>query len=269
MKYFIPLILGLLNLSVNVHGQRDTEFWFVAPDVLQNLPSNYDRPTFFRVSTYDQPATVTITQPANSGFATLSQSIPANSTHTFQFLTNMDQVENAPANTILNKGFLIRSTASISMYYEVLGQCQCNPEIFSLKGKNALGKSFYVPFQTTFDNSETFPQDRWSAFDIVATENNTQVTINPTKALLGHPANQPFTITLQRGQTWSGRAMSNLAEEHPAGTKITATKPIAVTIKDDLVNAIPYYSGDCRDLIGDQIIPVDKIGTKYVIQEGY
>jgi hypothetical protein len=171
--------------------------------------------------------------------------------------------------SILNRGFFITSTTPITAYYEVIGQVPNNPKIFSLKGKNALGNVFYTPFQNLAENGTGITPTPFAAFDIVATENNTEVTITPTQALVGRPANVPFTITLNRGQTYSGQSTSQTANLRPTGTKIVSNKPIAVTIKDDLVNGGPLYGNFCRDLLGDQLVPVNKLGTRYVVHKGF
>lgn len=259
--FLIAAALVLL-FSNHLFCQKDTEFWFVAPEISKGSSgTNYDRPAVFRFSTYENPATITIAQPANPGFIPQTISLPANASGFVQ-LFDVDGFENKPPNSILNYGFLITATASITAYYEILGDCLCNPEIFPLKGKNALGTDFYVPFQTFLDNSpDHFPLPH-GAFDVVATEDNTVVTIKPTKAIVGHAANVQFSVTLQKGQTWSGEAIGQGASEHPAGTKVTSTKPIAITMKDDLLMGF-IFGGFCRDLLGDQLIPVDKTGTQY------
>jgi IgGFc binding protein len=270
MKQFLKTLISFAILtycSIPLFSQKDTEFWFVAPNILENLNQQYDRPTAFRFSCYDQAATVTISQPANPSYPPQVISLPPNSTTNLDFPPFFDFIENFPPNTVLNKGFSIKSTAPISVYYEVIGGCKCNPEIFSLKGRNALGTKFYVPFQRLLNNAS--PMGRDAAFDIVATEANTEVVITPTKNIVGHAANVPFTITLQKGQTYSGQASSILAIDRPTGTKVESNKPIAITMKDDLLDAGPVYGGFCRDMIGDQIVPVHKTGTKYVISKGY
>ncbi|MEI6409727.1 MAG: gliding motility-associated C-terminal domain-containing protein [Bacteroidota bacterium] len=222
----------------------------------------------FRVSTYDQAATVTISQPANTAFSSQTINLPANTSGKFEFPPQFAFVENDIPNQILNKGFLITSTTPITAYYEVIGGCMCNPEIFALKGQNAIGTRFYVPFQTFLDNSDAHTPTPYSAFDIVATQDGTKITILPTQDIVGHSANTSFTIQLNRGQTWSGRAASQLGNQHPSGTLVIADKPIAITIKDDLLVGGAQYGGFCRDLVGDQIVPVSNIGRKYVIQKG-
>lgn len=248
-------------------SQKDTEFWFVAPEIAQGN-NNYDRPVAFRFSTYGTPATVTVSQPANPAFPVQTITIAANASGILEFPPFFDMVENTPANTVLNKGFLIESTSPISVYYEIMGQYFSNPDIFALKGRNALGNQFYIPFQSILDNSDAYLPLPHAAFDIVATEDNTVVTILPSKAIVGHAANTAFSITLNRGQTYSAQAASQLADQHPTGSKVVSDKPIAITIKDDLLDAAFIFGGFCRDLMGDQIVPVEKVGTRYVLQKG-
>jgi len=178
-------------------------------------------------------------------------------------------IENTPPNTILNNGFYIESTSTITAYYEIIGSTSHNPEIFSLKGKNALGNAFLVPFQTVVNNTNTFNPLPSAAFDIVATEDNTTIVITPTKPIIGGAANQAFTILLNKGQTYSGQSPSLFAIEHPSGTKIVSDKPVALTMKDDGLDGGAVFGNFCRDLTGTQLVPIEKIGTKYVVQKGF
>ena len=43
-----------------------------------------------------------------------------------------------------------------------------------------------------------------------------------------------------------------------------SSQPIAITIKDDSV-----INGSCRDLLGDQLIPVEVTGKEYVVIKGF
>lgn len=263
----ILLFAAFFLVSYQSNAQKDTEFWFVAPELSQN-PNNYDRPVSFWISTYGTAATITLSQPANASFPPQVLNLAANSSGQFLFPPLFNFVENTPANTILNKGFFIQSTAPITAYYEVISATITNPEIFSLKGRNALGELFYTPFQNLMANATGYSPLPHAAFDIVATEDNTTVNITPSRAIVGHAAGVPFTITLNRGQTYSAEAASQAALGHPAGSKVTADKPIAITIKDDLLDSGSLYGGLCRDLAGDQIVPVEKTGTRYIVQKG-
>jgi len=149
--YALPALLFFSSVS-NVCAQKDTEFWFAAPEVSQHSSSFLDRPIFFRITTYDFPAVVTISQPANTnGMPVQTINIGANSTQSVDITPWIDSIENKPPDAVLNYGIKISSTALISVYYDVVTgggtSSPSNPEAFGLKGKNALGMDFVVPSQ--------------------------------------------------------------------------------------------------------------------------
>ncbi|HZK95387.1 MAG TPA: gliding motility-associated C-terminal domain-containing protein [Prolixibacteraceae bacterium] len=253
----ISSLIFLMMFTNSIFAQTDTVFWFAAPEVSS---SHEDRPIYVRLSSSDQLCNVTISQPANPNFTPISVQIPPHSTSSVNLTPFIEIIENKPANTILNYGLLIQATTEITAYYEV--GILYNPEIFALKGQNALGTEFYTPFQNFTNNGVGF-----SSFDIVATEDNTILAITPTNNIVGYSANTTFTITLNKGQTYSATARSQLASLHLSGSHIISNKPIAVTVKDDSLSGARW--GGCIDLAGDQIIPVNKIGTEYIVMKGF
>jgi gliding motility-associated-like protein len=266
-----PLFFAFLTfLSFTTKAQKDTEFWFAAPEISNGYAGgDFDAPVRFLFSSYELGAIVTLSQPANPDFVPIVRTIPGNTSESFVFYaSDLSFIENDQPNIVRNIGFKIVSTAPISVYYEVIGVNTNNPELYSLKGKNSLGTTFFIPFQTLLSNSTSYNPQPGSSFDIVATENNTVVTINPTRDIIGHSANTPFNITLNQGETFSSWSSGLNGSQHASGTKVSATKPIAITMKDDLLEGGPIFGGFCRDQLGDQLIPVDKIGTKYVVQRG-
>jgi gliding motility-associated-like protein len=253
-------ILFFVGFTIHSFAQLDTLFWFVAPEVAQ---THGDRPIVFRFASLGSPAVITISQPSNPTFPIQVINLAANSAQTVDLTTWIDIIENKPANSVLNFGFKITSTAPITAYYEVTPTCNCNPDIFSLKGKNSLGTSFITPFQN-FLNNASYAR---SAFNIVATENNTTVTIIPTQDIVGHAANIPFTVTLNEGQTFCSEALNTAANLHLSGSVIISDKPVAITLSDDTAQGTPY--GGCADLMGDQLIPTNVIGKEYIAIKGY
>jgi gliding motility-associated-like protein len=245
-----------------VSAQTDKEFWFVAPNVYGG--GSFNKPINLRITTTSSPATVVISMPADPSFTAVTRDIAANSTISVDLTEWIDQLQNTPANTTLNKGLLITSTADITAYYEVVsGFCNCNPEIFSLKGKNALGTEFFISSQYTYDESTSYSAAT-NSFDIVATKDNTHVTITPKQNIIGHAANIPFTVVLNAGQTYSAVASNGYASAHLQGSYISSDNPIAVTLKDDLVQV-----SSCADLIGDQAVPTSVLGTEYIVTKGF
>jgi gliding motility-associated-like protein len=258
MKYTFALLFFFIYYFANC--QLDTTFWFVAPEVAQG---HGDRPIVFRFATLANPATISVSQPANPAFPVQVLNLPANSAQTLDLTPWIDIIENKPANTTLNYGFKITATSQITAYYEVTPTCNCNPDIFSLKGKNALGTAFLTPFQN-FLNNASYAR---SGFNIVATENNTIITIVPSQNIVGHAAGIPFNITLNEGQTYCAEASSTAANLHLSGSSVVANKKIAITLHDDTAEGTPY--GGCADLQGDQLIPSSIIGMEYIALKGY
>lgn len=260
-KYVFSLTI-LLFFSVSAAGQKDTEFWFSTP-YISNQHSHL--PIVLQLSAYDQSANIEISVPANDMFKTIIRTIDPYNSISVDLSRLADQLINYPFNTVGNKGIFIKSNSYISASYEVLGYSEednvnVNSDVFVLKGRNALGKKFYTPFQTSRSNEHTYLSDAYSGFVIVATQNNTTVTITPSQDLFGHPKGIPFSVTLHQGETYACRALGYKGTDHPSGSLITSDKPVAVTVYDDsVVESVSY------DLLGDQIIPVDIIGTQYLI----
>jgi gliding motility-associated-like protein len=256
LRFAFTLISTLASFPLL--AQTDTEFWFVAPEVSE---SHADSPIVLRISSLSQPANVLISMPANPTFAAIGISIPANTSQTVDLTPFKSILENTPVNTILNRGILIQANNPVAAYYEV--NASNNPDIFALKGGNAKGTLFYTPFQNTYDNG-SFPVQPYSGFDIVATEDNTVVTVTPSVALNGHPAGVAFNVVLNRGQSYSCLASGQTAANHPTGSQVTATKPVCITIKDDSM-----VNNACRDLMGDQLVPVNVLGREYIVMRGF
>ncbi|MBK7288671.1 MAG: IgGFc-binding protein [Flavobacteriales bacterium] len=273
MKQLLLLILLVIAPGLIV-AQTGTEFWVAPPDVtfLHNQPG--DEPIYFNVTAGNTAATVTIAQPANAGFnggTPIVLNVPANSSVRYNMTSLKAQLETRPTNTICNTGLHITATEDITCYYECSNTN--NPDILALKGANGLGTEFYIPlhkhapfYNNDFGNNAN---KAFASFEIVATEDNTTVLINSPVDVDGHPAQTPFMIILNQGQTYScaNTLYSTYTDptKHPSGAAVLSDKPIAVSIKDDS-NHNP--SGGCYDLMMDQIVPVGILGTDYVAVKG-
>jgi hypothetical protein len=277
-KVLFGCILLLSFLAQGLRAQ-DTAFWFVAPNMSEipggpnNIPFNW--PAFLAISngTY-QEAHVTITLYNGGSPVYINATIAPGglSKHVFgvDYIApvdtfNIKYIENprSSAGSVVKFGTHIRSDVKVTAYY--MHNHTETRDIFTLKGHQALGTQFYVPMQhdNQAQSSSTF--GGVDQIDIVATEDNTQVTVVPKARIrIGDsgvsPAGTPIPRTLNKGETL--KIMEYTYNENPslAGTSITATKPIAVTVTEDLVRG---------DTSGDQIVPVNSLGTRYVVPRGY
>ena len=238
-------------------AQIDTVFWFAAPDLEIN---HQQTPVQFCFTTYNSAATITVEQPTNSAFPTATFTVPADSFYVLDVSNWVEDIESKPANTVLNRGFRISATDFISCYYESVGN---NSEMYTLKGSSGLGTDFLVPMQVAFNSNYT---SSTSSIEIIATEDNTVIQITAPVALQGGiAAGSTVTVTLQRGQTYVVRAAGTSATDHLHNTVIHSNKPIVVNSTDDSVAS----GWGCVDLIGDQLVPINMTGRRYVAIRNY
>jgi gliding motility-associated-like protein len=254
VRFFVCVLLCLPWAAA---AQVDTEFWFAPPEVTSG---HGDRPIFLRISTLNQAAEVRVFQPARNALLA-SVSVAANSTTSVNLTGQINTLEPAAPAIVQANGIRITATAPVTAYYEV--SAPFNADIFALKGKNALGNRFVIPGQNLYSNSSEYAPTPFFSFDIVATRNNTVVRIRPTRPLQGHGSGE-FIIKLNAGETYSLRKTSLSAADNPIGTIVESNRPIAITLKDDSVIMMT-----CRDLLGDQLVPVEVAGSEYVVVRGF
>lgn len=89
-----------------------------------------------------------------------------------------------------------------------------------------------------------------SEFQVVGSQDNTQVTITPSTDAPGHPANVAFTVTLNQLQTYQLQATSTATDL--SGTIITSTKPIAL-FGGSVCTEIPNEGYSACDYVVEQI----------------
>lgn len=268
---FIFVFVLCLN---NAKAQVDREFWFAIPkETVGHGSITATNSVSFVITAMSLDATVTISMPANGTFATRTFVVPAGQSRREVLADDFTQFESiynntttnavAPQSGLTNRGIYIKSDAEITIYYDY--DNFFNRDLFSLKGKNALGKEFYTPFQTIWGSGSGYAPRPYSSIEIVATEDNTVVDIYPTQPIQGFTFPNVIHITLNRGQAYSLRANGPNAANHPSGTRIVSNKNIAVITNDDSVQGA---NSSCYDILGDQLVPTNIIGSKYVVMTG-
>src|ERR1035437_10360051 len=271
IKKIISLLIFLLLGGAEVgYAQIDTAFWFAAPWV---TPSHdQSGPVFLRLASFGNTTTVRVYQPAGAYSTTLT--IAPNSLFNLDLTADTSIIQNNPANTILPNGLKISSDFPITAVYEVVTKNNLNPETYSLKGQNGLGLEFVTPFQTQWNIGAFNPQLPYSQINIVASQAATTVWITPRCAVVGHPANVTYSITLNQGESFTVQNVTELESitgNNMSGTIVVSDKPISVTVSDDSVlepGSNMGQGGGCSDLMGDQIVPTDVIGTNYIVNKG-
>ncbi|MBN1950583.1 MAG: PKD domain-containing protein [Bacteroidales bacterium] len=278
LSTFVSIVL-LCTVTIGF-SQTDNTFWFGAPDVSSdhgNTPKNGAPLNLHITAVY--ATHVTISRPADPGFTPIEFDLTELEHRTVR-LDNypglaIDKIETYPmpdlATGMQDKGFLIEAyPGEVTAYYEM--DNEFNRDIFPLKGRNALGKDFWVSTQNYFPNGN-YSGTAFSGFVIVATEDNTVVTVDQNAAWYYFPTVEPRTVVLNRGQTFAFRATGTISSVHINGVHVTSNKDIAITVYDDSVKKKNIVNGACTanlsyDIVGDQTIPVDIIGKEYIVMKG-
>lgn len=262
IKKILLLCVFVVLVQYDLYAQRDTEFWFAVPNIVSGTGSHSDNHMKLCLISYDELTTVKISQPAAdpsqfSYFSPITVQIMPNQLYTVNLTPYKSQLKD---NTGLLKpyGLYIEADHEIMAYF-INTSDDC--EAYTLKGQNALGTEFIVPMQYDYKNS--YSGHNW--IEIVATEDNTDVEIQLPSGITTNAINvdaqNKVHVTMQRGWIYSIRSMSDEGRYHLQNTVITSNKPIAVNSTDDGVEP--------GDLMGDQILPVSMLGTKYIAVNNY
>lgn len=113
---------------------------------------------------------------------------------------------------------------------------------------------------------QPFQQPVWdhpSEFAVLATEDNTTITIQPTANINGRPTLDPIVVGLNSGEVYFAQAILD-GPQDVTGTQIRSTKPIAV-FSGTRRTAIPTDVGNYRDLLVEQMPPLDAWGTSVIL----
>ncbi len=277
---FLFAFLSFQNFTSR--AQIDTAFWFAVPFSSPDAGPRHDYK--LHIYTYGAPSTIVrIRQPAGYIDTTFTMGSYSNFDYTFWFdklastiNTAFDSLEARPADVILNYGLKITSDNDISTVFDMVTTFN-NPETFALKGRrNGSGLEFYCPFQQkgnnqTLGNAANTPPgviQPKQQINIIAMEPNTTVSITPKCNVVGHLANITYTVLLPfYGHVYTienASQTTTVLANNLSGSHIVSNKPISVTVADDCVKGL----AGCYDMMGDQIVPVNKVGKDYIIVKG-
>jgi len=154
-----------------------------------------------------------------------------------------------------NKGIhLVSTTNPVNVY--ALNYRTRSSDVAVIYPTEALGQEY---FAMCYSPRYTSGNESNSEFLIVATEDNTTVNITPVRNTdQGKPANVPFSITLNKGQSYQVQSGNTDAtgREDLTGSSVTSNKPIAF-FSGSKASAIPFsgYTNYSYDHLFEQIPP--------------
>lgn len=194
-------------------------------------------------------------------------------------------------NTVLkDKGFIVEADDLIYTNVRTISSNGNQAGGLMAKGNSALGKIFRIGAMLNLNSN---PGGLMNFASILATENNTKITITLNPSAIGKPMTNgapytgPFSITLNKNESYVF-AFENNAANGPIGNVIIgglidSDKNIAVnsgsiggdnyqsTIPNDTTTGLTssiVTGGGGRDYGFDQIVSLEKIGTEYIFVQG-
>lgn len=260
----IVLLIGYALPSWAQSSTEGKEFWVAL--TLSAAPAEGTPTPFIAVST-KKATTITITNPNDPNWAGVTRSVGADEWAVFEseiplaqwYPTNANSIDNIKpeAGKTHNYGLKVVTDEDVSVYAALwmLNSFDAANILPLHVLKNEYYTQDYPPYIKPSDG------DALAMFTILATENNTKVTITPsTQTQDGKAANVPFTVTLNAGQTYYviSQTLQTLSGSH-----VNADKPIAV-FQGDVFTQIPGGKS-ARDCTYEQAMPIEYWGTNFVV----
>lgn len=231
---------GFAGISL-AQDSKGTEFWIC-------VPGNQASPQAELYITGEQASVVTVDIPG-IGFNQVVN-VPAGGLQVVQ-LPAAAQVQSQFVAT--NQGIHITATNEVTVY--TMNAQQATTDAFLAFPLDAIGTEYYV-LAYNRDFSFTLPTQA----TIVATQNNTTVTITSSLTDGGLTAGVPFNVVLQQGEVYQLRSLVTNADY--SGTKVTADKPISVFGGAQCTNISGTFRA-CDHLV-EQMPPLNSWGQSFL-----
>lgn len=209
----------------------------------------------------DDSTSGTVSIPKNPSFSPVSFNVYPNQTRIIQIPTSLGMATGT--NLIQNKGIHVETDGVVSVY--AMNKRQYSADMTVVLPTFSLGNYYYIMSHWE-DGNRNNNANSDSEFVILAITDDTEVEITPSVTTRGsNPANVPFRVTLDRGQTYQVRAAGDLT-----GTLIRATNSSGC--QDFAVFAGNMYTqvGECNvtnghDHLYAQIYPTNTLGTEFIV----
>jgi hypothetical protein len=235
---FLFIFSAFANKSdLYAQSSQGTEFWIAFP---KNFNQGNDRQLYITAEV-NAIVDVNITNPP---FST-TINVTAGSLSTVNVPLAVDISSNG---VVENKGIHITSDNPVTVYG--MSQEGASTDAYLALPVDAIGTDYYVMSYTKTIGTVQMT--------IVATEDNTNVTITPTATGGGFTAGIPGNVVMNEGQVFQLRATSG----DYTGSRVISDKPISVFGGNECVN-IPVGFTYC-DFIVQQMVPTSGWGQSFV-----
>ena len=250
MKKYLCFLFLLMLCSIThaaTPSTEGTEFWLTFMNNFNTQASSHSLQLKLIVSSREN-ATVTMRNP-QTGW---QHSLQVVANQVAEYVLPNEQIYTYNAGVIEKTGVVVTSTAPVSLYAANFREHTYDATI--VMPTTALGTNYVV---------QVYENDLYAKeLAVVATANNTQVTITPhARTTSGQVKGVPFMVTLQRGEVY--QLMSKDSGNDFSGTCVQSDKPVAVFAGHQCIN-VPTGNPWC-DHIVEQQLPTLMWGKQFVV----
>lgn len=247
------LLLAFLGLSISTFAQdeipdlkdnKGKEFWIMFPE---NLTTPSPELSLFITSEFATSGII------SGPFTDIPFNVMPGEITTIPISLNAMVISEG---AIEDKGIYISAEDEVTVYG--LNQREFSTDAYLALPIDVLDTEYYIMSYNNFNRF--FSSTNTSLLGIVATEDNTVVTITPADDTPSHSANAPFDITLNEGQTYQLQAQAGSLNDL-TGTLVSADKPVAV-FGGHVCADVPPTESFCDHLI-EQMPPISTWGEMF------
>jgi hypothetical protein len=223
---------------------RGTDFWLTFPG---NYPPSATAPLKLTLCIAGAPGTTGTVAIGGLRFST-DFTIPAAGS---SLITLPDAASLGDVNDVVQtKGIHVTSSATVAVYG--LNRIPYSSDGYLGLPLGVIGKEYIVAsYPNVFTEVSAL---NGTQFGLVASEDDTTVTVIPSVTILGHPKGEPYYLQLKKGQTYQLRHPQD-ATADLTGTELIADKPIAVFGGHQCANINSPGKLFCDHLV-EQLLPV-------------
>ena len=266
MKKLFTFLLFLFFIT-KIFAQFDTEHWF-AP--IADASGGSEAQQYIYVSTNEStPFNVEIYS-NNSIIGTISNLSKGNPQ---KFYIPREYIITTKSDEINSKTSLgLHLIGEKKFFANIRFSVFNHAEIITSKGKSALGNHFFIGMGEQYiPNDIRNIRGINAVVSVIATEDNTTVKLsgyNKDVIFSDSSTDDEKVIVLKKGESYIFETLvadTNANLEGLIGSTITSDKPISVTNGNFL--SVAENKGN-YDVLMDQSVPIERIGTEYVILKG-
>ncbi len=175
--------------------------------------------------------------------------------------------------TFSDKGFILEGSSPFFANYHINQGAQA--DILTSKGTSGIGTDFFTGHQ---HGSYSEDNSRAQFTSVMAIHDGTSITFTNSRVQFWGKTSNTFSITLNAGESYIvGNSMlgivsmcgaTNTCVNDYNGTHIVATKEIVVNSGSSHGGFTTKVTGVTKDVGFDQIVPIEYVGTEYILIEG-